>query len=117
RKKPPEGGFFMSGIPSWIRFPPSRPSLGAQNARCTASGVSCFRAWRGRSDQTVAVSMAEQVEDAVQAQGGDRLLGRLLDQRFGTEGHAKTCQAEHRQVVGAVAHGDGLLQLQPFPGG
>src|SRR5690606_11340476 len=61
---------------------------------------------------TLTVAEAEQVEDAVQAEGGNGLLGRLLDQRLGAEGHAQAGQAEHRQVVGAVAHGDGLLQAQ-----
>ena len=47
-------------------------------------------------------------------QGGDGLLGRLLDQRLGTEGDAEPGEAEHRQVVGSITHGDGLLQAQSF---
>src|SRR5690606_23839424 len=60
----------------------------------------------------LAVTEAQQIENAVQPQGGDRLLGGLLDQRFGAEGHTEAGQAKHRQVVGAVADRDGLLQLQ-----
>ena len=49
---------------------------------------------------------AEEVEDAVEADRGDRLLRTLFHFGFGVEGDAETCLAEHVEVVGTVAYGD-----------
>ena len=43
--------------------------------------------------------------------------GVFLDQRLGAEGDAQAGGAQHGQVVGAVAHGDHLLQVDAFSGG
>ena len=61
-----------------------------------------------------AITHAQQVQHAVQAQRRDRLLGRLAHQRLGAEGYTEAGDSEHRQVVGTVADGNGLLHLQTF---
>ena len=62
----------------------------------------------------VAVLEALEVQDAVQADGVDGLTGVGDHARLRVEGDAEARFAEHRQVVGAVAHGDGLGEVHPF---
>ena len=46
--------------------------------------------------------------------GAQALPGALLHARFGVESDAQACLQEHREVVRAVAHGDGLRQVHLF---
>lgn len=54
------------------------------------------------------IFQSQEIEDAVEADRGDRLAGGGLHLRFGVEGDAESREREHRQVVGAVAYGDRL---------
>ena len=49
------------------------------------------------------IFQSQEVEDAAQPDGRDRLSGRGLYLGFGVEGDAQAREVEHRQVVGAVA--------------
>src|ERR1700759_1379367 len=53
---------------------------------------------------------AEQVEDRVQVRDVDRGVGRVTDDRLRVERDAEARGADHAQVVGPVADGDGLRQ-------
>ena len=80
-------------------------------------GAARLLMWEGRGAlllQPFPITESQQIENPVQPQGRDGLLGRLLDQRLGAEGDTEARQAEHRQIIGAVADGDGLLQAQTF---
>lgn len=68
----------------------------------------------GPSGASVAIAKTQQVKHTIETQGRDRLFGRLLDQRLGPERHAQAGDRQHRQVVGAIADGNGLLHLQAF---
>ena len=59
----------------------------------------------------IGVFETEEIEYAVQSDGVDRLLGVGYHTGLGVEGNAEACLADHRQVVGAVAYGDGLCQI------
>ena len=53
---------------------------------------------------------AEQVQDRVQVGDVDRGVGGVADHRLGVERDAEAGRADHAEVVGAVADGDGLRQ-------
>ena len=59
----------------------------------------------------VGVFVAEEVEDAIESDGGDGLLGGLFHFGFGVESDAQTGSGDHWQVVGAIAHGYCLLDV------
>ena len=45
------------------------------------------------------------------------MLGALSDERLGMEGDSQAGGGEHRKIICAIAHGDGLLQRNVFLGG
>ena len=55
---------------------------------------------------------AEKIKNAVKTDRGDRLVGSRLDLWLGVEGDAETCRREHGKIIGAVTHGDCLLDIQ-----
>ena len=59
----------------------------------------------------VAVFESEEIEHAVEAQTVDALPGTGLHARLGVEGNAQSGLGDHRQVVGSVAHGDRLREV------
>ena len=59
----------------------------------------------------IAVLKAEEIKHAVDADGVEALLCVSHHTRFGMEGDAKSGFAQHRQVVGSVAHGNGLCEV------
>ena len=59
----------------------------------------------------IAVLEAQEIEHTVQSDGVDALFGVGHHARFGVEGDAESGLAEHRQVVGAITHADGVCQV------
>ena len=59
----------------------------------------------------IAVLETEEVEHSVETDGVDGLLGVGLHSGLGMEGYAETGFGYHGQVVGSVAHGDGLRKV------
>ena len=53
----------------------------------------------------------EEIEHAVETYGIDALLGIGHDTGLRMEGDAQTSLRDHREVVGTIAHGNGLCQI------
>src|SRR5271155_1993327 len=65
----------------------------------------------------VSVANPDEVEQAVETEMGQRVVGALPDQRLGPEGDAHPGKVEHGQVVGPVAHRNHLLHGDLFLSG
>jgi len=62
----------------------------------------------------VAVADSDEVEESVEAEVGDGLVGGLADQRFGAIGNAHAGEVEHGDIVGAIADGNNLFERDAF---
>ena len=62
----------------------------------------------------IAVLESQEVKHAVDADSVEALLSVCHYTWFSMEGDAETCFAEHRQVVGSVAYGNGLREVYLF---
>ena len=57
-----------------------------------------------------AVGNPEEIEDGIEAEGGDGVLGFLAHERLGAVGNAHAGETEHGEIIGAIANGDGLIE-------
>ena len=69
---------------------------------------------RAISTHQVSVANPHQVEDSVQTDGRNRLLGPFTHDGLGVERDAESRDTQHRQVVRAVSDRDHLFQAYAF---
>ena len=62
----------------------------------------------------VPITNPQQIQNPIQPQRRNRLLGRLLHDRLGPKRDSQSRNAQHRQIVGAVAH---RQRIQPVETG
>lgn len=60
------------------------------------------------------ITEAEEIDDSVESDGRDRLLGVGFHFWFGVEGDSESGEVEHREVVGAISDGDDLFEVYLF---
>jgi len=89
------------------------PSTIEENTLAESAG--CGRGNRVFIRQQITIPNSDDVEQAVETEAGDGLVGILADQWLGAIGDAHSSQAEHGDVVGTIADRDHLLQGNSLP--
>ena len=62
----------------------------------------------------IPVADPDEIEQPIETEMRQRMIGALPHQRLGPEGDTHPRQIEHGQVVRPVAHGDHLLERDTF---